>query len=176
MTQSNKNLKPNKSLKRLWRQLVFVPWWHNRWLDKTAKATLNDYIYHAELGHDGEIVLIIENHLPLQQAYDTDCHTRAIDLFAIHRIWDTKDNTGVLIYLNLCEHNLQIIADRGIHQKVHDSYWQACCQSALEQFKQGQFVDGLCQLITTIGQSLNLHYPSDTDTVNQLSNHPIHLK
>lgn len=169
------NIHSQNSLVRLFRQIAFVPFLHNRWLNKEVKNNLANQIAQAEKGHQGEIVLIIENHLPIATAYAQSCQARAVDLFGLYKVWDTEYNTGILIYVNLCEHSLHIIADRGIDGKAHDN-WQALCNKTLDKFKQKQFEQGLSELIISLGEILNGHYPSDDMMGNELSNRPIYLK
>lgn len=168
------NSKSNKCLKRWWRQLVFVPFLHNRWLTTAVKDDFAKCINNAEQGHQGEICLIIENHLPIGRAYDQNCQMRALDLFGLHRVWDTQHNTGILIYVNLCEKDLQIIADRGIDSYAH-AQWQPLCQDTLSRFKAGDFEQGLMTLIERIGILLNHHFPSEDNMGNELPNEPIYL-
>lgn len=169
-------IQSTKSLARLFRQMVYIPSLYNRWLTKTAKAALTQAIMQAELGHRGEIYLIIENHLPITNAYRQDCRERALYLFATHKVWDTEYNSGVLVYVNLCEHNLEIIADRGIDQKAHMDDWQNMCDDAVAQFRQGKMQIGLTTLITQLGRLLKLHYPSDDEMGNELSNQVTYLR
>ncbi|PID64730.1 MAG: hypothetical protein CR962_01130, partial [Gammaproteobacteria bacterium] len=61
--------KSQKCLKRWWRQLCFVPILHNKWLTDSVKTSLSNKVTEAEQGHRGEVVLIVENHLPVQTAY-----------------------------------------------------------------------------------------------------------
>lgn len=164
-----------KSLARLFRQMMFVPFLHNRWLDDGVKIRLTRAITHAEKGHAGEIVLIIENHLPTNKAYTMDCYERALGLFAEHGVWDTEHNTGVLIYVNLCEHDLQIIADRGIDAHACDE-WQSLCQNTLDDFKKGDMEQGLMRLIGKVGRLLNSYFPCDDVDGDELSNQVIYLK
>lgn len=164
-----------KSLARLLRQMIFIPCLHNRWLNAQTKNHLDDAIGSAERGHQGEICLIIENHLPIVRAYDTDTHARAVDLFGLHRVWDTQNNTGILIYLNICEHALHIVADRGINDSVNPATWQALCDEALAEFRRCEFETGLVALIDKVGQLLHNHYPTDVID-NELPNRPIYLK
>lgn len=166
---------PQKSLSRLFRQLIFVPYLHNRWLSGELKMTLSKRIAQAERGHRGEIRLIIENHLPIGIAYDKDCHGRALQLFGEYGVWDTAHNTGVLIYVNLCEHDLQIIADRGIDAHACDN-WQSLCQNTLIYFKKGEMADGLEWLIGEIGWLLNQYFPCDDVSGNELPDAVVYLK
>lgn len=169
-------LSSQKSLARFARHLFFVPMLHNRWLTKDIKNKLTNAIFHAEQGHDGEIMLIIENHLPINQAYHHDCHERAVQLFGSQRVWDTQHNTGVLIYLNLCEKTLQIVADRGINAKVSHHVWQALCQEGVSHFKNGQMYIGLELLIHAVGKILKEYYPSADVAGNELADTVVFLK
>ena len=166
----------SKSLNRLLRHTFCLPILFNRWLNKDVKNQLNAKITQAEKGHNGEIVLVIENHLPLNQAYHSDCYVRAMQLFAQHHVWDTENNTGILIYLNLRERNLQIIADRGINQKVSPDTWQTLCQETLVYFKKQQMLTGLTTLIEAVSQILKTHYPSSDPYGNELDDTVIVLK
>lgn len=169
------HIQSTPSLARLWRQICYVPYWHNRWLDKRAKQAFNDAISHAEQGHQGEIYLIIENHLPIASAYYMDCRERAVALFGEHRVWDTECNTGVLIYINLCEHSLQIIADRGIDKKSQQATWDHLYQKTAQAFYNKDFQNGILALINDIGVLLKTHYPSDDVHGNELVDNMVHL-
>ncbi|MDO4896386.1 MAG: TPM domain-containing protein [Moraxella sp.] len=166
---------PQKSLSRFVRQLLFVPFLHNRWLTSELKTTLSRHIAQAEKGHRGEIRLIIENHLPIGLSYDTDCRGRALQLFGEYGVWDTAHNTGVLIYVNLCEKGLEIIADRGIDAHACDE-WQNLCQNTLNIFKKGNMADGLTELIGEIGRLLNHYFPCDDTNDNELPDQVVYLR
>ena len=53
---------------------------------------------------------------------------RALDIFSQLRIWDTAHNNGVLIYLLLADHDVEIVADRGIDAKVGADGWEKICR------------------------------------------------
>lgn len=166
---------------RFWRQLCFVPFLHNRWLTAPAKATLTQAVGQAEIGHRGEVFLVVENTLPLNTACFHDCRERAIDLFSLYRIWDTEDNTGVLVYLNVCERKLEIVADRGINNQVMPTVWQALCDKAVEGIKADKPVESLQNLLLEIGQLLRQHYQSDNaknndPNGNELRNDIVYLR
>lgn len=161
---------------RLWRQLVFVPILHNKWLTPKVKASLCQKIEQAEQGHQGEIRLIIENHLPILTAYHQSSHDRALDLFSMHKIWDTQYNTGILVYLNICEKSLNIIADRGINDKVDQGYWQELCDKAVLLIGQNKPQTALEDLIDSLGGLLRCHYPAADTSGNELPNEVTYLR
>lgn len=131
-------------------------------------------IAQAENGHHGEIQVIIEGSLPSDHAYQYDILQRAHDLFARYRVWDTAQNSGLLIYLNLCAHRVELVADRGIHQVVEQAAWDAICQNMTVYFKEKKFTEGLCSGITALGEILQTFYEHDQCDLmgNELSNMP----
>lgn len=159
------------------RQVMFVPFWHNRWLTDEGKQKLNAAVTEAEIGHRGEVCLVIENTLPLSMAYHHCSRDRAIELFSHYRVWDTEENTGVLVYLNVCEHRLEIVADRGINRQVMPSMWKAMCDKALLGIQSGQPVQSMTTLLSDIGQLLRQYYYLEEDPKgNELSDELIYLR
>lgn len=162
---------------RWWRQVAFIPMLHNRWLTPAGCEQLTQAVGQAETGHRGEVVLVIENTLPLHTAYRHDCRERALEMFGEYRLWDTEENTGVLVYLNVCEHRLEIVADRGINSQVMPSLWQAMCDKAIGGIKAGKQVDSLCGLLHDVGQLLRQHYQLANDPRgNELSDKVVYLR
>ncbi len=173
--KTNKN--SEKCLKRWWRQMIFVPILQSRWLTKEIKTSLSKQVTEAEKGHRGEVFLIVENHLPIKTAYYQGCRGRAIDLFSQYRVWDTEENTGVLVYVNICEHNLQIVADRGINKHVSSNVWQILCDKAILGLKKGEFETSLNHLLVEIGNLLHQYYYLEHDPQgNELSDTLVHLR
>ena len=165
------------SFARWWRQVLFVPLMHSKWLTAAAKARLTAKVTSAERGHRGEVFLIIENHLPIQQAYHIGCRERAIDLFSEYRVWDTKENTGVLVYVNICEHSLEIVADRGISAHVSPTVWRAMCDKAVAGIANQKTEESLLELLDEVGQVLRQYYHLEHDPAgNELSDTVVYLK
>lgn len=148
---------------RWWRQVIFMPCLHNRWLSNVAQRQLNDAIHQAEQGHRGEVLLIVENHLPIHTARLQNSRDRALEVFGNYGVWDTEDNTGVLVYLNICERRLEIVADRGINSHVMPAMWQALCDKALEGIKANRPVESLVALLNDVGQLLRQYHQLESD-------------
>ena len=165
------------SFARWWRQVLFVPLMHSKWLTAAAKARLTAKVTSAERGHRGEVFLIIENHLPIQQAYHIGCRERAIDLFSEYRVWDTEENTSVLVYVNICEHSLEIVADRGISAHVSPTVWRAMCDKAVAGIANQKTEESLLELLDEVGQVLRQYYHLEHDPAgNELSDTVVYLK
>lgn len=126
-TGVNKTLETTVKLKRCINNLTTTPF-QSKWLNPPTLARLTSAISDAKKGHFGEIKLLIERSLPMSVAWNTSIEKRAKDWFEHLRIWDTKYRSGVLIYLNLAEHRLEIIPD--------ERFLVDICENKLELLEQ----------------------------------------
>lgn len=94
---------------------------------------------------------------------------RARQLFVEHGITETRDRSGVLVYLSEAEHRIEILADRGVHQRVGAEGWQRLVEGVVSAIHQGQAGKGVLAAIDTIGGVLVEHFPRRADDVNELS-------
>lgn len=141
----------------------------HRWLDETdtaraldeaALARLEAQVAGSERQHSGEIRLCVEASLPLGYLWRSATpRERAVTMFGKLRVWDTEANNGVLIYLLLAEHAIEIVADRGLTQRVPQAEWNALVAAMRERFRAGQFEAGLAGAITTVDTLLRQHFP-----------------
>ena len=102
--------------------------WRHRWIDDAdlrralppdLLERLGQRVAASERRHSGEVRICVEAGLPLSYLWrDAPARERAIMMFGKLRVWDTENNNGVLIYLLLAEHAIEIVADRGIDAKV----------------------------------------------------------
>jgi uncharacterized membrane protein len=143
--------------------------WRHRWTDeadvrRALPADLLDRLTRrvaaSERRHTGEIRICVEAGLPLSYLWrDAPARERAIMLFGKLRVWDTEHNNGVLIYLLLAEHAIEIVADRGIDARVDDAQWAALAQRMGAAFREGRFEDGLTQALEEVSALLVAHFP-----------------
>lgn len=161
----------------------------HRWVDDTATGRviapdmlkrLQDRVASSERRHSGELRIYIEAGLPLHHLW-TDAPTqqvarqRALDLFSQLRVWDTAANNGVLIYLLLAEHHIEIVADRGLNERVEPDVWQTLVTRMSGAFKQAQFEEGLTQALSEVSALLVEHFPlrANEANPNELPDAPI---
>lgn len=140
--------------------------------------TIKQTIAHSEATHDGEIVFAVEASLDLSLLLKNhSSRERAIDVFSLLRVWDTEQNNGVLIYLLMADHSVEIIVDRGIHTRVEQVEWEAACDIMETAFGQGQFEQGILTGIDAITRVLQQYFPADSadKRKNELSNSPVVL-
>lgn len=129
----------------------------------------------SEVSHAGEIRFVVEGSLdgmPLFKGQSP--RSRAIELFAQLRVWDTEHNNGLLIYLLLADRAVEIVADRGIHAKVGDEAWGKICRQIETDFKQSNYENGVISGVLAVTQHLAQHFPAD-DLQNELPNRPVVL-
>ncbi len=131
-----------------------------RVLGPDALARLQAQVAASEAQHSGEIRLSVEAGLPASYLRrDLQARDRAVTLFGKLRVWDTEHNNGVLIYLLLAEHAIEIVADRGLARHVPQAQWDALVAGMREAFRAGRFEEGLAQAIAAVHGLLLQHYP-----------------
>ena len=157
----------------------------HRWIDETdarralddaALDRLADRVRRSEVRHGGEIRVCVEAGLPWSYLWRRlTARDRAVTLFGKLRVWDTAANNGVLIYLLLAEHAIEIVADRGLNAHVSHAQWQAIVHGMREAFRAGRFEDGLNAAVDAVDALLARHFPlADGEAnPNELPNRPI---
>jgi len=131
-----------------------------RAIDGAALARLEQAVAGSERRHSGEIRLCIEAGLPLSYLWRrATARERAVALFGKLRVWDTEQNNGVLIYLLLAEHAIEIVADRGLARRVPQSHWDGVLSAMREAFRSGRFEQGLLDAVRAVDAMLAEHFP-----------------
>jgi uncharacterized membrane protein len=152
----------------------------HRWFDDQATrkavppdmlARLTQRVQASEKRHSGEIRIFVENglrwsylrrHASLRQI----TRERAINVFSKLRVWDTAQNNGVLIYLLMAERAIEIVADRGLRERVDPQTWQAIVLRMSDTFKTGDFETGLTQALEEVSALLVQHFHLAADETN----------
>lgn len=163
------------SLKRWFKHFLYMPA-SKRYFSKQDQNAIAEAVKQAEQGHIGEIQVVIEGYIPSSLAYTQNTRLRAQQLFAELGVWDTEQNSGVLLYLNLCEQKVEIVIDRGINNATEQSEWQAICDLIVNELKEKNYRVGVILGVTEIGTILNRYYNNQVvDMDNELPNKPIIL-
>ena len=133
-------------------------------------------IAEVEKCHSGELRFVVEAALPPLRAWrGQSARERAIELFSELRIWDTEHNNGVLIYLLLAEHNVEIVADRGAAARIAPELWEDICEGMEAAFREGRFEAGVLEGLQRIGSLLAAHFPVQGANPNELPDRPLLL-
>ncbi|BCX72142.1 TPM domain-containing protein [Acinetobacter bereziniae] len=175
LTEPKLQEKVKPSFKRWLKHCLYMPA-SKRYFSKQDQHAIAQAVQQAEEGHVGEIQVVIEGHIPSHQAYHQNTRLRAQQLFAELGVWDTEYNSGVLLYLNLCEKAVEIVVDRGIHQATTQQTWQQICDEMIVQLKNKHYRLAVESGVSEIGKVLNLFYKQQKpDNMNELANQPIIL-
>jgi uncharacterized membrane protein len=168
------------SITSRWLRLLRHRWFDERdaakVLDPAALDRLRRRVEASERRHAGQIRLCIEAGLPLSYLWrGAGARERAVALFGKLGVWDTEHNNGVLIYLLLAEHAIEVVADRGLARHVPDGDWAPLLHGMAAAFAAGRFEDGLAAAIDIVGERLALYFPADAGrpNVNELPDEPV---
>ena len=88
-----------------------------------------------------------------------DARRRAEDAFARLRVWDTADNNGVLVYLLLADHRIEIVADRGVAALIDAAQWRAICALMEQRLRDGDAEAAAIVGVAAISDLLAEHFP-----------------
>ena len=136
-------------------------------------AAIETAIAVAEREHAGEIRFAIETCFDLRRLWSgCAARTRAGEVFAKLRVWDTAGHNGVLIYLLLADRDIEIVADRGYDGRVTPAEWQAVCASMEAQFRAGQFEAGAIAGIRAVAALAARSFPPLPGDRNELPDPP----
>jgi putative membrane protein len=106
-------------------------------------------------------------------------HWRAANMarrqFLQNNLHHTRGDTGVLIFVSEAERYVEIIADRGINQKVGHEKWQQIVDELTAAIKRGDTLNGFLSCINACGALLQEHVPLTTDR-DELPNHLVVLE
>ena len=158
----------------------------HRWADGRLRRVLTPEVLQrlgqrvaaSERRHTGQIRICAEGGLPLSYLWrGASARERAITQFGKLRVWDTEHNNGVLIYLLLAEHAIEIVADRGLAQRVPEATWHTLVQRLGQALRAGQYEDGLTEVLADVSALLVAHFPASDNAPgsNELPDAPVLL-
>ncbi len=165
-------------LGRLFKHWFATPGSLRRAFPDAVMDRVGSAIARAEAATTGEIRVALEAALPWSYLRrDAPARQRALMVFSKLRVWDTEHNNGVLLYVDLADRSVEIVADRGIAGSVAQAEWDAICASIRDAFRQGAFEAGAVAGIDAIGAVLARHYPLADGASNpdELPNRPVAL-
>lgn len=121
-------------------------------------------IIQAEKNTSGEVRVHIEKTTEISH-YD-----RALEVFKMLKMFNTKRQNAVLIYLAVEDHKFVIYGDKGIHEVVPENFWDTTKDAIQEEFKQGNFKQGIIAGVLKAGEELKNHFPYEENDEDELPN------
>lgn len=164
------------SLARICKHALVPHWWAMRAFPEALLGAIETAIAASETRHGGELRFVVEGPLPTAALLSgKTSRQRAVELFAQLHVWDTEHNSGVLIYVQLIDRKVEIVADRGIDARVGQVFWEAVCSRMQAAFRAGNFESGACAAIAEVTEVLAQHFPAGEENPNELPDRPLVL-
>lgn len=162
---------------RMLRHMVTPSWVLGRVFTPTVMEAITVAVKDSELRHRGEIRFAVEAALDLDELLrGVDARARAVEVFSRLRVWDTEENTGVLIYVQWIDRRVEIVADRGIAARVGQTEWNGICRAMEAAFRARQYEQGAVDAVAAVGALLAKHFPARHNNPNELSDRPVLLR
>jgi uncharacterized membrane protein len=133
-------------------------------LNEEQEAEVVAAIRKAESHTSGEIRVHIE------KTSKGNIWDRAMEVFHLLKMDNTKEDNGVLIYVAIDDRQFVIYGDKGINKVVPKDFWETTKDAIASSFKKGDFKQGLIDGILIAGKELQEHFPWSEGDKNELSN------
>ena len=136
---------------------------------------ITEAIAAGERLHRGEVMFAVETNLPPSAVLaGMQARERAHEVFVRLRTWDTEANNGVLLYLLLADHRIEIVADRGLHGRIDPAQWRQVCEEFGRRRREGDLEAAVLAAIAAISALLATHFPAEPGQArgNELPDRP----
>lgn len=133
-------------------------------LTKEEEEEIVRAIRQAERNTSGEIRVHIERISKISH------YNRALEVFRLLKMFNTKEQNAVLIYVAVDDHKFVIYGDKGVNKVVPESFWDTTKNIIQNHFKKGNFKQGIVDGVLQVGKELKEHFPWNENDVNELPN------
>jgi len=160
--------------KRFFRHVWMSPMIARRAFPQAVLDAVEAVVAAGERTHRAQVRFVVEAELTTPQLWaGLSSRQRALDVFSGMRVWDTDENNGVLVYVLLADHKVEIVADRGIQRHVGDERWRAICKEMEHHFKRDDFRQGSVVAVEKISAELAFYFPAEGVRPNEQSDKPV---
>lgn len=144
------------------RHLLHAP--ASRAFPPAAIEEIQAAIASGEERHDGEICFAAEARLPVRYLVGgRRVRARAESVFGELKLWDTGRRTGLLVYVLLGDHAVELVPDRGLVARVPEGSWEAVAALMASHFNEDAWQQGALAGIAAIHDLLARYVPPDPD-------------
>jgi putative membrane protein len=100
---------------------------------------------------------------------------RAREQFLLRGLHRTRERAGVLLFVSVLEHRVDLVADEGIHARVPPGTWDAIIATFAREVRQRRVADGFVAAIGAVADILESHFPRPADDLNELPDRLVEL-
>jgi len=132
--------------------------WIYKYFPEDDLVDIQSAVEKVEKQTTGEIILSFrQNRTILEKLYKP--HELAMKDFERMKVWNTKDRTGILVFIIFGERYYDIIADEGIYAKISNKVWNNLEEKLKTEFRSGNYSVGILSLIQRMGRILKKDFP-----------------
>jgi len=95
---------------------------------------------------------------------------RAFQLFAQTGVHDTKNHSGILVYVSILERQVRILADSGINARISQDMWKLIADDLSAGIGEKKYEEAILGTIQKCGDLLSQHFPNQNKTADELPN------
>jgi uncharacterized membrane protein len=163
-------------VRRLARHLLSFRSRLGRGFDAATRRAIQETVEASERTHRGEIRFAVESRLDAASVWKGEtARERALELFANLGVWDTAENSGILVYVLLADRRVEIVADRGYTGGVAEEQWRAICHTIEAAYREGRFCEGSVEGVHECAQHAARLFPSEGSDANELADEVVVL-
>lgn len=100
---------------------------------------------------------------------------RAQELFLAKGIHETAARTGVLVYVSLAEHRVELVADEAVDAIVEPGAWDGVVAELVKELRLRRPAKGLIDAAARCGDILARHFPPGPQNPNELPDGVVEL-
>ncbi len=143
-----------------WLRHLFAPS-SQRWFPDDRLQRIAAAIAAGEQQHTGQICFAVEPALSMRSVLaGQSARERAAEVFARLRVWDTRANNGVLLYLLLADHRIELVADRGFDERIDADQWREACNLIEVNLRSGEPETAIMQGVGAISTLIAGPFPA----------------
>lgn len=102
-----------------------------------------------------------------------NCTRYCLEQFFAHRLHETAERSAILFFVSWEEKFVNVVADKGIHEKIDEKIWKDIVEEFISKVKERQIEVGFLSSLEKFGALLIKHFPADSINKNEISNHLI---
>jgi uncharacterized membrane protein len=159
------------------RHLLSNHWTLKRRFPSATLAAIEAAVAASEARHRGELRFAVESALDVGALWRGETpRERALEAFAELRVWDTREQNGVLIYMLLADRDVEIVADRGFDGRVAPAEWERVCNAIEAAFRAERWHDGALLAVDGVTALAAREFPrTGAADVDEQPNRPVIL-